>query len=132
MKIGQFIPCYIDQFYPQVEIATYQLLEKLGCDIDFPMNRTCCGQPMANSGFSDLTTGCDTNFIKNFRGYDYILSPSDSCVRHIKIHLKDGSVQQNAKYSREHIYELTEFLVGILNVKNLFYRFSHRIKCSDR
>ncbi len=52
MKIGLFIPCYVDQFYPKVGIATYELLQKLGCDVHFPMGQTCCGQPMANSGYN--------------------------------------------------------------------------------
>jgi L-lactate dehydrogenase complex protein LldE len=51
MKVGLFIPCYVDQFYPQVGIATLRLLESLGVDVDYPLNQTCCGQPMANSGF---------------------------------------------------------------------------------
>ena len=127
MKIGLFIPCYIDQFYPQVGIATYQLLEKLGCDIDFPMNQTCCGQPMANSGFSDLTKGCDTNFIKNFRGYDYIVSPSGSCVLHIKEHLKDGASEKEINIIRRNIYELTEFMVDILKVTKLQASFPHKV-----
>ena len=66
MKVGLFIPCYVDQFYPKVGIATYELLQKLGCDVDFPMKQTCCGQPMANSGYQHLTEGCDANFIANF------------------------------------------------------------------
>src|SRR5690606_37778438 len=89
MKVGLFIPCYIDQFYPNVGIATLQLLEKLGCDVDFPQEQTCCGQPMANSGFAHLNKGCDKNFVNNFRGYDYIVAPSGSCVLHVKEHLKD-------------------------------------------
>jgi L-lactate dehydrogenase complex protein LldE len=51
MKIGLFVPCYVDQFYPKVAIATYELLQKLGCAVSFPMKQTCCGQPMANSGY---------------------------------------------------------------------------------
>lgn len=50
MKIGLFIPCYIDAFYPQTGIATLELLEKLGQEAEYPMDQTCCGQPMANSG----------------------------------------------------------------------------------
>jgi L-lactate dehydrogenase complex protein LldE len=73
MKVGLFIPCYIDQFYPQVGIATLQLLEKLGCNVSFPLNQTCCGQPMANSGFAALSKNCDKNFVSNFRGFDYII-----------------------------------------------------------
>ena len=90
MNVGLFIPCYIDQFYPGVAIATYQLLKKMGCEVSYPMDQTCCGQPMANSGFSNLTKGCDINFVKNFQGFDYIVAPSGSCVLHIKEHLKEG------------------------------------------
>ena len=87
MKVGLFIPCYIDQFYPNVAIATMQLLEKAGCEIIFPLDQTCCGQPMANSGFANLSGGCDKNFIENFGNVDYIVSPSGSCALHIKEHL---------------------------------------------
>ncbi len=55
MTVALFIPCYIDQFYPKVGIATLQLLEKFGCDVVFPLNQSCCGQPMANSGFASLS-----------------------------------------------------------------------------
>ena len=62
MTVGLFIPCYIDQFFPAVGIATFQLLEKLGCNVVFPLEQTCCGQPMANSGFVNLSRNCDANF----------------------------------------------------------------------
>lgn len=51
MKIGLFIPCYVDAVYPEVSIATYKLLRHLGIDATYPLNQTCCGQPMANAGF---------------------------------------------------------------------------------
>ncbi len=54
MKIALFVPCYIDQFYPQVAIATLELLEKFGMEVSVPEKQTCCGQPMANSGFAYL------------------------------------------------------------------------------
>src|SRR5260221_8426738 len=87
MKVGLFIPCYVDQFYPQVGIATLQLLEKYGCEVIYPTGQTCCGQPMANSGFEHLTKGSNELFIKNFQEFDYIVCPSGSCVLHIKEHL---------------------------------------------
>ena len=80
MKVGLFIPCYIDQFYPQVGIATLQLLEKLDCELVFPLNQTCCGQPMANSGFAGMTKGCNKNFVENFSDVDYIVSPRQLCA----------------------------------------------------
>jgi len=127
MKVGLFIPCYIDQFYPDVAIATYQLLKKLGCEVSYPMDQTCCGQPMANSGFSNLTKGCDVNFVKNFRGFEYIVAPSGSCVLHIKEHLKEGADPSDLQKIRESVYELSEFLVDILKVTRLEASFPHKV-----
>ena len=126
MKVGLFIPCYIDQFYPNVAVATLELLEKLGCEIVFPLNQTCCGQPMANSGFSNLDTGCDKNFVANFKDVDYIVSPSGSCVLHVKEHLQDKD-QQRATHIRQHIYELTEFIVDILGIGSVQANFPHKV-----
>ena len=126
MKVGLFIPCYIDQFYPQVAIATLELLEKAGCEVVYPLDQTCCGQPMANSGFASLSKGCDSNFVQNFSGVDYIVAPTGSCVLHIKEHLHDKD-EQKATYIREHIYELTEFLVDIIKIEKLEAGFPHKV-----
>lgn len=53
MKVGLFIPCYINAIYPNVGVASYKLLKSLGVDVDYPLDQTCCGQPMANAGFED-------------------------------------------------------------------------------
>jgi L-lactate dehydrogenase complex protein LldE len=120
MKIGLFIPCYVDQFYPKVAIATLELLEKQGCEVYFPKNQTCCGQPMANSGFEHLTHGCSDLFAKNFQGYDYIVCPSGSCTLHIKEHL--GVPELAGK-----CYELTEFLTDVLKVDHLPVSFPYKV-----
>jgi L-lactate dehydrogenase complex protein LldE len=127
MKVALFIPCYIDQFYPNVGIASLQLLEKLGCEVSFPLNQTCCGQPMANSGFASLSKGCDVNFVKNFRGFDYIVAPSGSCVLHVKEHLHDDNNPSETEKIRNSVYELTEFLTDILQVKNINARFPFKV-----
>jgi L-lactate dehydrogenase complex protein LldE len=127
MKVALFIPCYIDQFYPQVGIAALQLLEKLGCTVSFPLQQTCCGQPMANSGFSSWSKGCDSNFVENFSGFDYIVAPSGSCVLHVKEHLKDESHPEEAKKIRNAIYELTEFLTDILKVERINASFPYKV-----
>ena len=119
MKIALFVPCYIDQFYPKVAIATLQLLERLGCEVQYPLQQTCCGQPMANSGFASLTDGCNQNFIKNFSGFDYIVAPSGSCVLHIKEHLHNDKAPEAARQIRERIFELTEFLTDVLKVETI-------------
>jgi len=127
MTVGLFIPCYVDQFYPQVAIASLQLLEKSGCAVDYPLNQTCCGQPMANSGYEHLSQSCNHLFVKNFKDYDYIVCPSGSCTLHIKDHLHDDSNEATAKNIRGKVYELTEFLTDILQVKNIKARFPHKV-----
>jgi L-lactate dehydrogenase complex protein LldE len=123
MKVALFVPCYIDQFYPQVAIATLELLEKLGVSVAFPEQQTCCGQPMANSGFEHLTQGCNDLFLDSFSSYDYIVSPSGSCVLHIKDHIHGP----NAADIKKKTYELTEFLTDVLEIKELNSYFNHKV-----
>lgn len=127
MNVALFIPCYVDQFYPQVAIATLELLEKFGCNVTYPANQTCCGQPMANSGFEHLTHGCDALFVDNFSGFDYIVCPSGSCTLHIKDHLHDPEHEAEAKSIRKKIYELSEFLVDVLKIEKLQAKFPHKV-----
>ena len=144
MRVGLFIPCYVDQFYPQVGIATLRLLEKFGCEVVYPPDQTCCGQPMANSGFGHLTQGCNDLFIKNFSSFDYIVAPSGSCVLHIKEHLHGGEGNAHeavgagagsagrasgdaAAAIRGKIYELVEFLTDVLKVRQLDAEFPHKV-----
>lgn len=127
MTVGLFIPCYVDQFYPGTAVATLQLLEKLGVDVVYPQNQTCCGQPMANSGFEHLTGGCNELFIKNFDEFDYVVAPSGSCVLHIREHLHDDKNPEKAETLRHKVYELTSFLTDVLKVTSLPARFPHKV-----
>lgn len=123
MQVALFVPCYIDQFYPKVAIATLELLEKLGVEVVYPDDQTCCGQPMANAGFEHLTNDTSHLFIKNFKSFDFIVSPSGSCVLHIKNHLKFQDHPDEADSIRKKTYELTEFLTDILNIRHLSSSF---------
>jgi len=127
MTVGLFIPCYVDQFYPKAAIATLQLLEKQGLKVVYPLRQTCCGQPMANSGFEHLTHECNRLFIKNFSAFDYIVSPSGSCVLHIKDHLHDAAREAEAQAIRGKVYELVEFLTDVIKVENINARFRHKV-----
>jgi L-lactate dehydrogenase complex protein LldE len=120
MRVALFVPCYIDQFYPQVAVASLELLEKLGCEVVVPKDQTCCGQPMANSGFASSTEGCDMNFANNFEGFDYIVGPSGSCVLHLKEHHPSEKI-------RNSVYEICEFLTDVLRITSLPAKFPHRI-----
>jgi L-lactate dehydrogenase complex protein LldE len=127
MKVALFVPCYVDQFYPGAAIATLQLLEKLGVEVHYPKNQTCCGQPMANSGYEHLTTDCNNLFVDNFSGYDYIVCPSGSCTLHIKEHLHSPEKENQAIEIRKKVYELTEFLIDVLKVENLQANFPYKV-----
>lgn len=126
MTVGLFIPCYVNQFYPQVGIATLELLEKAGCTVVYPLQQTCCGQPMANSGYAHLSSGTDELFIRNFKEVDYIVSPSGSCTLHIKHHLH-GSDENAASTIRSRVYELVEFLTDVLQVQQIQAKFPYRV-----
>ena len=127
MNVGLFIPCYVDQFYPGAAIATLELLEKLGVSVTYPKNQTCCGQPMANSGFEHLTGGCNELFIKNFSEFDYIVAPSGSCVLHIKEHLHSNGHEATAAGISSKVYELSSFLIDVLKVESLPSKFPFKV-----
>jgi L-lactate dehydrogenase complex protein LldE len=127
MNVGLFIPCYVNQFYLQVAIATLELLEKLNCKVSCPLNQTCCGQPMANSGYEKLAQSCNELFTDNFAEYDYVVYPSGSCTLHIKDHLHSNKNKTASTFIQNKVYELTEFLVDVLKVENIEASFSYRV-----
>ena len=128
MKIGLFIPCFIDAFFPEVGIATLQLLERFNINVVYPSDQTCCGQPMANSGFDSDASGTEALFVRNFDGFDYIVGPSGSCVHHIRRHLTAVEQTATVKDIRARTYELVEFLHDILKVDAFpWARFPHRV-----
>jgi len=126
-KIGLFIPCYIDTFYPQTGIATLELLEKLGQEVRYPAKQTCCGQPLANSGSEKDAKSIYRNFVRNFQGFDYIVTPSGSCAYHVRRHYDIIEQKDAVKKVRETTYELCEFLTDILQVDDLKIHFPHRV-----
>lgn len=127
VKIALFVPCYIDQFYPQVAIASLSLLTKLGLEVEVPLGQTCCGQPMANSGYNHLGKSCNANYLDLFQDVDYVVSPSGSCVLHIKEHLFDEKRKAAAEKLRSNTYELTEFLTDVLRIEKLDATFPYRV-----
>ena len=85
MKIGLFVPCYVDAVYPEVGLATWKLLRHLGLDVTYPEKQTCCGQPMANAGFERQAVPLAEKFVEKFQGFDYVVSPSVSCTAFIRL-----------------------------------------------
>jgi L-lactate dehydrogenase complex protein LldE len=84
MKVGLFIPCYVEQCYPDVGMATVEVLERLGVEVDYPEDQTCCGQPMMNSGCGDAARPLAERFMRIFGGYEHVVCPSGSCVAMVR------------------------------------------------
>ncbi len=121
MRVGLFIPCYVDQFYPNVAKASLELLEKYGIEVVYPMSQTCCGQPMANSGYERYGKESSELFLKNFGDFEYIVAPSGSCTLHVKEHV----IPHEAGAPK--IYELCEFLTDVLKVEDISATFPHKV-----
>jgi L-lactate dehydrogenase complex protein LldE len=127
MTVALFIPCYIDQFYPQVGIATYNLLRKFNLDVTYPKNQTCCGQPMANAGMEHAALAAYENFASVFCSFDFVVAPSGSCVYHVREHYDLLPQTEELNKLRSTTYELTDFLVDVLRVNQLDGAFNHRV-----
>jgi L-lactate dehydrogenase complex protein LldE len=128
MKVALFIPCFIDAFYPEVGIATLELLERLGCEVRFPLDQTCCGQPMGNSGCDNDAVAAEKLFVQNFREYQYIVAPSGSCVHHVRNKFTAVPQIADVRAVRANTYELVEFLHDVLKVEDFpWAEFPHRV-----
>ena len=127
MKIGLFIPCYVDVVYPEVGVATYKLLKHLRLDVDYPQNQTCCGQPMANAGFENQAIPLAEKFEDIFKGFDYVVSPSVSCTAFIRLNyprlLKGKTECQTAQKA----IDVVEFLHDIVKVNHPLGTFPHKV-----
>lgn len=122
MKVQIFIPCFIDQLYPQTAFNMVKVLEKACCDVVYNTNQTCCGQPAFNAGFWDESRAVCIKFLKDFEGVDYIVAPSASCVGFVRNYYSkifDNSAQHNqVKDLSKRIFEFSEFLTDILKIEN--------------
>ena len=128
MRIGLFVPCYVDAFEPEVGIATLELLERFGLDVEYPYDQTCCGQPMTNTGCHQEAAATEALFVKNFTGFDYVVAPSGSCVHQVREHLTAIPQTEEVRRVRESTFELVEFLHDVLKVEALpWARFPHKV-----
>ena len=102
MRIGLFVPCYVDMMFPEVGIATLQLLEKLGLNVGYQLNQTCCGQPMSNSGDQVNAAAAERLFVDNFAEFDYIVGPAGSCAkRSVVISMASSRRRRSDMYASE-------------------------------
>ena len=118
MKVALFITCFNDTLFPGVGRAVVTLLERLGCEVEFPLEQTCCGQMHVNSGYAHEAGGLLERFGRVFAGYEAVVSPSASCVAHVRERIPSVS---------DRVFELTEFLIDRLGVVDVGASFPHRV-----
>jgi L-lactate dehydrogenase complex protein LldE len=120
MNVQLFIPCFVDQLFPQTAFNMVKVLEKAGCTVSYNTEQTCCGQPAFNAGFREESKMVCSKFLKDFSGKDYIVGPSASCVGFVKnyyttMFTEDSSYRYEVKAMQGRIFELSDFLVNVLN-----------------
>ncbi|ADH99955.1 (Fe-S)-binding protein [Salisediminibacterium selenitireducens] len=132
MKVSLFLTCLADVVYPaSVGQSTVEVLERLGCEVDFPKQQTCCGQPAFNSGFHRESRDVAKHMIKVFEDAEYVVSPSGSCTtmfhEYPKLFEGDPEWQAKAEALKAKSYELTQFIVDVLKVEDVGASFDANV-----
>lgn len=126
MKVGLFIPCYVDALYPHVGIATYKLLKQLGVEVEYPQKQTCCGQPMGNAGFQQKAEKLVEDYDKLFAKYDYVVAPSASCAAYVRF-FHPGIVKHECRTAQKTM-DVVEFIHDVIKPKALpWAKFHHKV-----
>lgn len=140
MKVSLFITCIVDQLYPQVGMAMSNLLTRLGVEVTFNPEQTCCGQPAFNSGYRREARSVAAQmlglFARELESTDYIVAPSGSCVTMVKryyaeLFADDAPMQAQAESVGARLYEMSEFLVEVLGVEDVGAGFEGRVTYHD-
>ena len=125
--VALFIPCYIDQFYPQIAEATARLLSRQGVPVVYPEEQTCCGQPAFNSGYWDEARRVIRHFCDVFAQHRWIVCPSGSCAAMCRVFFGHVDPDERIVAVGHRVFELTEFLVEILGVTDTGASFPHKV-----
>ena len=138
MRLALFVTCYNDLLFPEVGQATVKILTRLGHEVEFPTGQTCCGQIHFNTGYRDECVPLVENFTRTFEGYDAVVTPSPSCaamVRHYYSTVAEHAATRTGNHDlaarvdavTPKVYELTEFLVDVLDTVDVGARFAERV-----
>lgn len=118
MDVQLFIPCFVDQLFPDTAFNMVKVLEKAGCTVHYNPNQTCCGQPAFNAGFWEESKSVCTKFLKDFRGDQLIVAPSASCVGFVRNYygklFENSSLHHDVTDVSGRMFELSEFLINVL------------------
>lgn len=118
MNVQLFIPCFVDQLYPETGFNMVKVLEKAGCTVSYNTDQTCCGQAAFNAGYWEDAKSVCGKFLKDFSGTDYIVGPSASCVGFIRNYyaklFDNSSLHHQVQEMNKRIFEFSEFLTEVL------------------
>lgn len=136
MEVRLFIPCFVDQLFPETAFNMVKVLQKLGCSVSYDENQTCCGQPAYNAGFQEESKVVCEKFVReNISASGFIVAPSASCTGFVRNYypkiFDNSSVHNEVRDLRSRTYEFTEFLVDVLKVENLGARLAAKVTYHD-
>jgi len=130
-EVALFVPCYVDQLFPQIGRAVVTIFERLGVPLVYPEEQTCCGQPAFNSGYWEDARPVVRHFAKTFAPYPWIVVPSGSCASMCRAFFPQLEPHPEITAVGRRVYELSEFLVSVVGVTDTGARFPHRITYHD-
>jgi L-lactate dehydrogenase complex protein LldE len=118
VRVGLFVTCLGDTLFPSAGQAVVRLLERLRVEVEFPEEQTCCGQMHLNSGYADEGLALARRLTAVFEGYEAVVTPSASCA---------GMLREQLGADALPVYELSEFLVDVLDIEDVGAYYPHRV-----
>ena len=136
IKVSLFVTCLVDILFPQVGVSMFKVLKRLGVEVDFPEEQTCCGQPAFNSGFREDAKVLAKRFVSIFSQDGFIVSPSGSCTSMVRVFYKelfhnDQQMLEMVDLLSSRTYEFSEFLVNVLKVDDVGATYNGRVTYHD-
>jgi len=134
VRVALFVTCFNDTLFPETGRATVEILERLGHEVDFPLEQTCCGQMHFNTGYGRETIPLVRRFVGVFKGYEAVVSPSGSCVGMVRELypmaanlVGDKQLLYDVEELGARVFELSEFLVERLEMTDTGAFYPHRV-----
>jgi L-lactate dehydrogenase complex protein LldE len=134
VRVALFITCFNDTLFPETGRATVRLLERLGHEVEFPLEQTCCGQMHFNTGYQREAIPLVRRFVEIFSPYEAIVAPSGSCVGMVRElypmaaeFAGDRDLAERVEAVAPKVFELSEFLVRKLGVEDVGAYYPHRV-----
>jgi L-lactate dehydrogenase complex protein LldE len=135
MNVQIFVPCFVNQLYPDTAMNMVKVLRKAGCTVSYNPAQTCCGQPAFNAGFWEDAKEVCSKFVADFEGADYIVAPSASCAGFVKNYytklFENSSNWAKVQQVQARIFEFSQFLVNVLKVEDVGATFENTITYHD-